>query len=225
MADVPYSPVPTILPSMDAAPRQEVDIGPAEFGVGVGQNVRRIGGIMREAQQAEFALSLKMAQEQAETQGLDAGTAYSRGSNDLERQFAQFRGQEAVNALPEYQKKLSELNKTIGSTLKSPIAKRVYASRAAGFETSSLNTLGIHADKEASFAAEAADTAAIQAAQSRFANHFGLTPTEPDVQEIMFLSKSLAARQGLPPEAAAVLMQKNVGDALAQVKIGRASCR
>lgn len=217
MADVPYSPVPSVQPTIDALPSQNIPAGPEEFGAGIGRSLQRVGGIARQAQEAQFALSLKFAQEQAETVALDASTEYSRQSNALERQFGQLRGQEAVNALPEYQKKLSELNRTIGSSLKSPMAKRVYAGRAAGFETTSLNTLGIHADQQAQFAAEAADVAAIQAAQSRFASHFGLTPTEPDIREIMLLSKSLAARQGLPPEAADVLMQKNVGDALAQV--------
>jgi hypothetical protein len=172
---------------------------------------------MRQAQEAEFDLSLRFAAQAAETRALDASTEFSRQANALEGEFGKLKGQLALDALPEYEKRLGQLEGEIGKGLKSPLAQRAYQNRAAQFRTSSLQTLGVYAANQGEAASEAADIAAIQAAQSRFASHFGLAPTEPDIAEIVSLSARRAARLGLPKEAADVLVQKNAGDALNQV--------
>src|SRR5262245_50078855 len=216
-ADVPYTPFPSVQPSVDGLPPQSVPAGPEEFGAGVGRSFRRTAQVMRQAQEAEFAMSVRLQEQQNETMALDASTEFSRRANALELEYRKLKGQQAVDAYPQFEKSLGELEAEIGKGLKAPSAARQYKARSSQYRTSSLQTIGLHAASEGDAAAEAADIAAIQAAQSRFANHFGVTDTRPDIDQIVSLSAQRAAHMGLPKEAADILVQKNVGEALKQV--------
>lgn len=217
MADTQYTPFPTVNPSAQPLPQQSVPLDEEMAGAGIGQSLQRTGAVMRQAQEQEFALELRFAEMEAETRALDAATAYTQQSNKIINDFRQLNGQQAVDALPGVEKSLVELDREIGKGLRSPVAQRAYKQRASNILSSNLQVAGIHSGTEAGKANDAAKSAAIQAAQSRFANHFGLAPTKPDIDEIVSLTSRLAFERGLPKEAADVLIQKNVGDALAAV--------
>lgn len=217
MADAPYTPFPSIQPSADALPSQQIPADEETFGAGVGTSLRRTGAIMRRAADETFALELRFAEMENETRALDAATEFTRRSNEITGKFRQLNGQQAVDALPGTERALVDLDREIGKSLKAPGAQRAYKARAGNILTSSMQVTGLHAADQAAAASDAAKVGAISAAQSRFANHFGIAPTKPDIDEIVSLSAALAFERGLPKEAADVLIQKNVGDALANV--------
>jgi hypothetical protein len=215
--NVPYTPFPTVQPNGAGLPEQNASADPAAFGAGFDQSLERFGARVSDIQDREFAQQLQFAQMREETSALNAATQFSQATTQSEVNFSKLRGQQAVDALPQFQADLDKQQAEIAKTLKSPMAQRAYLARSASYKVATFKSLGLHAATQSEVAMDAASAAAVSAAQSRFANHYGLADVEPDLNEIVALSAQQAMDKGLPKEAADVLIQKNTSDAIALV--------
>ena len=221
MADTGYTPFPTVQPTADALPPLSIPGDAEDFGAGIGRSLQRTGAIMRRNQEAEFGLQVQMAERAQETQALDASSAFSRKSSEMEIEFAKLNGQHAVDAFPEYQKNLAGLRTEIGQTLKGPLAQRAYKARTEGYETASLRSLGVHAANQGDAAYLAAKDGEISAATDRAVLHSLNDNVAPDYTEVISATLAKAQFQGLPKIAADAMVQKNISSVTASVIQGR----
>lgn len=103
MAQVPYSPVPNVVPNAPGAAPVRIDTPPAAFGVtiaeaekGLGQTTEQAGNTL-----AERALAIKGLENETWAKGAFVDAAAKVGEKDA--QFYSLRGQDAVNARPQYE--------------------------------------------------------------------------------------------------------------------------
>lgn len=217
-ADTGYSPIPSVQPTMDALPSQQVPADEETFGAGIGRSLRRTGAIMRQAADAEFDLTLQMERQSQETQALDASSEFSRQASAVQLEYNKLKGQQAVNGLPEYQKRLRDLRGEIGKSLKKPLAQRAYKFRTDSYETSALNAFGTHAANESDAAYLAALDGSIGAAKDRAVQKV-LSGQNAAIDYSETLNETLAKAQflGLDKKGADALVQQNTNAITAQV--------
>ncbi len=221
MAEVPYNPVQTQLPTGAATPAQHLDVSPDTFGASVGNALQRTGSILQDAQDRTFALQQHFQEQHNETVLRSADNELSQAQNDVELEFGALKGQDAVAAFPAYQQKIKDAREKVAQTIKNPVLRESFDLSAQARSNATLRSMGIHAADQADAANTAALKGSITAAQDRAVLHAGNSDVAPDYSEIVDATLVLAHKNGLPKEAADAMVQDNVGLATQQIIAAR----
>ncbi len=208
MAQVPYSPVPSVAPSEQGLPESQPNIPAAAFG---GDIATAISGMGKEISGAgneiyERAVWLQNLNNQAEAR--TAAANYTIAAGQEHTKFASLEGAEAVKAYPAYAKRIKELRQSIGSGLSTRMSSQMFDSESLGTLSHMIVNGGSHAAAaqkqyvKQSFDADVTtnfETAAQNPKDTRVFNS-SLEKAEGSIRQKGQL-------EGLPPEA----VENNVG--------------
>lgn len=165
MANVPYDPMRDQIDPTSRPPDMftRVDASPDAFGAATGRAMQSFG---REMQQTA-AVALKVQDQYDDVAAENALNQYQerirlslRGDPNVmvpgpdgvprpQTGFMALQGENAMNARQGVQKELSEFEKQLGNTLKSPIAKRKFSAAARSYRTNAFNQIDAHTDSQA----------------------------------------------------------------------------
>lgn len=132
MAQVPYSPVPTIGPSGQGIAAPRVNTPLEAFGGATGAALSNMGRVVDKAGDEIFARALALQELDNRAAADNADTQYMIEAGKLHADFNSLEGKAAKDAYPDYVKNLQELRQKIGADLPNDMSRRVYdaASRA-----------------------------------------------------------------------------------------------
>lgn len=128
---VPYSPVPDTTPSLAGAPFQQINPPANAFGAGVAQATESLGAGLSEAGAQTEATAVHIASMNAETSARNANTQFIPALSKAWADYSQLEGENAAKALPDFQKKLLDIQKQTSGTLGSPLAQKMFMDQSA----------------------------------------------------------------------------------------------
>lgn len=135
MAQVPYSPVPTVAPSGMATPKGGVDAPLAAFGGATGAALSKLGQTAEHAGDELFTRAVAMQQLNNEAEAKEADAQYMIEAGKLHADYSTLEGKAAVDAYPAFSKNLNDLRQKMKDGLSNDMAKRM-------FDASALSTMG-----------------------------------------------------------------------------------
>ena len=219
-----YNPVPEVSPSLSSGNDYlNIRATPEAFGAQVGEAGEKLGQTLEQTGDTAAKLALDFQQQHNNTVALNATTQGSTELSDLENNFRQLKGLNAVNSLPQYQAKIAEIQNRIADSMPNPSARLTFLDRFARYSDTTVKSLGLYTGDQADAANMAALNGSIDAAKSRAVLHSGISDTEPDFHDIVGATAQVAAKMGLPKEAADALVQKHVGDTMQDIITARIS--
>jgi hypothetical protein len=177
MPTVPYRPYPTAEPAVEPTPRIGLSVPGAAFGTNIAEAVKGFGGALQQASNDVAQTTLRIAALQNDTWAKDADTNAMIKIGQLDSEFKQLEGQNAVDALPEHQKKIQDIRDDALADAPNAGAKRMLnntLTRRVGF---AVVDAGNYAGTQAKVALNNASSARLQAAQETF------DPEHPETSE------------------------------------------
>lgn len=132
MAKVPYSPVPSVGATSDAAPNIGVRAVPDAFGASEAEGKRALGNALERAGDEIFQRAMALQDIQNKAEADDADTEYILATGKLHAEYNSLQGKAAVDAFPKYQQDLTRLRDEIGNKLTNSASKRMYDSSSRG---------------------------------------------------------------------------------------------
>ena len=135
MAQIPYSPVPTVAPSEAPTPGFRLNTPEGAFGGGVAGATQGLGQSISSTGNELFGRAIAMQQLANESEAREADSNYMVAAGDLHAKYNSLQGKAAVDAYPEYTKNLKELRVKMRDGLSSQISQKM-------FDAQSLGTMG-----------------------------------------------------------------------------------
>ena len=128
MPQVPYQPIPTERPNQ-ALDYQRVQANPDAFGAGVGRATQQLGGQIKQSSEAVYRAAADFQKRQDETD-VDAvySNVFSPAFRDMYQQYYSLQGKGAVDAMPDFIKKMQELQQETTQALPSDRQKHLFNS-------------------------------------------------------------------------------------------------
>jgi hypothetical protein len=211
MAQVPYSSIPEVAPTINgtgAAPVSVEAATPNAFGA-------QIGTAEQQAGEQTNQLAQKFATIYNESTARDATTKTAQQMADAEAAFHQLKGNDAVKGLKPFQDQISQIVKDNSAGL-SLNANSMYQRDSAGLVNNAKLKAGMHVGDQA----EKAQTDSLNASITTNVNQFAMNATNPT--GITYLNKiqddalSYAHHMGITdPNVADQLVSHNYGEAFA----------
>lgn len=205
---------PEIMPGSAGDNYQRQQASPQAFGAGTG---RAIAGMGEEI--GTIANAFQDMHNQ--TISLDAATEYSRKVSDLEIEHAKLQGLNAVNALPDYQKKIVDLQSTIAEGLPNEAVRFAFTNQTRNYRESTLRSMDLHAADQSEKAHVSALDGSIDAARTQAVLHYGRSDVEPDFSQTVSAAAAKAQFLGLDKTGADALVQSEVGKTMQDIIVSR----
>ena len=206
-----YDAVPTVAPNGPTGQMISTHYDPSMFG---GQVAQAIGQAGAQAQD----LGMQFIQRQNAINQLNATTAASKDLGQLDSQFRQLSGENAQNALPQYQQGVEAIRSKHAGSLQGA-AQVGFLHEFAGLADRTMTNMGIHAGTQAKEAHIQAMQGAINEEQSSLVRSAATTGQMPDFSGLINRAALLAHEQGMDKPAADALVQKVTGDAVRNMVI------
>jgi hypothetical protein len=219
MARVPYSPVPEVRAEPVRPKYFEIPTNPGQFGGLVAGAEERAGQQASESSAETFRTAVQLQQMRNATDALDRSTAASQDLGALDAQFRQLSGQNAVNALQEYQSKVRAIQDQYSEGL-SPMGEMAFKRDFRIYADRTLMNMGLHAGDQQKQAYVTGLRANIAAEQSRLVRDT-VTGETPDFSQLHDRTLMLAQAEGLDQASATALIQANTGKAMHDMVIAR----
>jgi hypothetical protein len=212
MANVPYTPVPTVSPTAHAQSRYQVSVSEANFGGDVGRALSSLGGTLRQSGDELFTRGLAMQELYNRSEAQNADALYMETVGKLHAEYNALQGKNAVDAYPGYVDSIKKAQADIREGLSNDTSRRL-------FDASSKGTMGRTIFNGAGYAASQNKAYANSASQARVAAIGNQTLSTPEDERSFFAGLDVTEREvraqgqlnGLAPEAIeeAVSMQKS----------------
>lgn len=135
MAQIPYSPVPTVAPTEAATPGFRLNTPEAAFGGATAAAIEGLGHVTEQAGNELFGRAIALQQLNNESEAREADAKYMMAAGDLHAKYQALEGKARVDAFPQYSKDLQDLRVKIRGSLSNPMAMKLY-------DASSLSTMG-----------------------------------------------------------------------------------
>lgn len=135
MAQIPYSPVPTVAPSEAPTPGFRLNTPEGAFGGGVAGATQGLGQSISSTGNELFGRAMAMQQLANESEAREADSNYMVAAGDLHAKYNSLQGKAAVDAYPEYANNLKELRVKMRDGLSSQTSQKM-------FDAQSLGTMG-----------------------------------------------------------------------------------
>lgn len=135
MAQVPYTPYPTVSPRAPGVPAVSVSTTPDMFGANIGRGMEQLGATESHVGDELFQRAVAMQELRNETEAKQADANYMIESGKLHAQFSSLEGKNAVDAFPKYISDLKSLREDMRQGLSNDQARRYY-------DSSSLQNMG-----------------------------------------------------------------------------------
>lgn len=216
-----YNPVPSVAPDAGTIGYEHLDLSPEAFGGGVARSLQQAGQEIKQAGQQQVRDALALAAQHNETKILDASSLASQQLGEIEAEYRQLHGNDAIAKLPEYQKRVNEVGSTVGKTLASPDAQRAFQARFTSYKDSTLRGFGLFAADQADQAYVNALEGNIGAAKSRLVRGSGLGNAAPDYSELLDTVARLGTKLGWDEGQAHAYLQKQTGDVVTDLVAAR----
>lgn len=218
--DDPYVPVQTVNPTIGLPnDYRQVEVTPGAFGGQVGEAESKFGATAGELADKSSELALQFQQVQNESTANSAVKDYALFASNSEMQLREKQGQNAVDALPAYQKAMSDKYDEMANNIQSPLAKQMFQQDARNFYDRSLYGAGLYVGDEAKKGLLVSDHGRIQASNDFTTLHFDdPKAVAQGVSDITNMSLLLAQHQGITdPDAVHAMTSDNVGKMLTSV--------
>lgn len=216
MARVPYNPVPTVAPTGAPDVFQRIPAAtPEAFGGLIGQAEQKFGASAEQASNEMAATAIRFQEMHNATVALNATTAASQELGQVETNFRQLKGLNAVNGLKSYQDQVAAIQSKYGDGL-NPMAKLAFLRDFRSNANRSLVSMGIHAGDQADNAHIGTLQASIAEAQSRMVRYAAQGGT-PDMHDIVDLTAQLGQFMGWDKNQTDHMLQVNMGEGLHRV--------
>jgi len=135
MAQIPYSPVPTVAPSEAPTPGFRLNTPEGAFGGGEAGATQGLGQSISSTGNELFGRAVAMQQLNNEAEARDADTKYMMQAGTLHADFSSLEGADAKAAFPKYQKDLADARVKLRDSLSNPMSQKM-------FDAQSLSTMG-----------------------------------------------------------------------------------
>ncbi len=135
MAQVPYSPVPTVAPSGQAIQAPRVNSPLEAFGGATGAALSRLGATAEKAGDEIFARGIALQNLNNESEAKEADASYMIEAGKLHAVYSALEGKSAVDAFPKYSKDLNELRVKTRDGLSNDMSRKM-------FDGAALSTMG-----------------------------------------------------------------------------------
>lgn len=213
MANVPYTPVPSVSPTSHAQSRYNVSASEASFGGDVGRALGSLGGNIQRAGDELFARGLAMQELYNRSEANEADAQYMEVLGKLHAEYNSLQGKDAVTAYPKYIDDIKEAQKKIREGLSNDASRRL-------FDTSSKGTMGRSIFNGAGHAATQNKKYHISSIDSDIQSQTDLAATSDNPREVESaraklknLSQQRSALLGQDPETAS-LQEKTINSSL-----------
>lgn len=225
MAQVPYSPVPSVVPNAQGVQAPRLDTPTAAFGGATAKAQEGLGTAMIGAGDELFKRALAMQELANHTEAQEAATDYVIEAGKLHADFNSLQGRDRVLAFPKYQENLKNMRTGMRDKLSNPMSQKL-------FDNESFPTLARTIFNGAGVAASAQKEWTINVQKSRLEldlKQVNDNPTDDGfftekLGRIVSSSRNLAAQMGLPAgsDQEKVLITANVSKAWSERLIGLA---
>lgn len=200
-----YGGSPTVENQGVSGARQDITATPGMFGAQVGASVSDAGKQISET-------ANHFQQIYADSTARDAVTSATQKLSDLEEQYKTNRGNNAVQALPAFQKQAADLINQSADGM-SPAVSKMFKDQFAPHVDGAIFRAGGYAGSQA----EHAQITSLDASIANSINLMALHPEDPDARKtnlsnIMDASFQRAHAEGAPPEVANQLFSHNAGE-------------
>ena len=135
MAQVPYTPVPSVAPSGEATPSLADRSISDAFGANIAQAVGGLGKVVEGAGNELFARAMATQQLANESEAREADSNYMIKAGELHANYSALQGKDAVDAYPAYAKSLQDLRAKMRDGMSNPMSMKM-------FDAQSLSTMG-----------------------------------------------------------------------------------
>lgn len=196
MAQVPYSPVPTVATEASPQPFSGVNPTAADFGGRVAGAVEETGQKITQIGQEQNRMALELQAQHNATVLNDTTTAMSADIGKLDNEFRTLHGNEAVAKLPEYQQKLGQIREKYAKTMTAPVLERAFAQTWNQFQSTTEKAFGAHAAQQADDAYIKSLQSKADAAVDRVIRNSGLGNEDPDYDDIIDSAVSIGTKMG-----------------------------
>lgn len=211
MARVPELNVPEVTPQDRPISSMNIPSSPAMFGGTIAQAEEKAGGTMMDINKEMFATNMRIKENQADVEGLQAGNGFYKYATDQLQDFKSKQGMDAVNALKPYQDGINDYVQHTADDL-SPIARARFLSnvdiRAFNLQREAVT----YADGQARVAKDKEFDAGISLSSDAAAKDpWNMSPDGPIVQGSQAITKAWqekAALHGYDEETAEAGRQK-----------------
>lgn len=212
-----YNPTPTVAPEVGAQPYEHLDLGPDAFGGGVAQSLEEAGQTLKQVGEQQFHDALALQEQHNETLVLDASSDASQKIGEIEAEYRQLHGNDAVTQLPDFQKRIAEVGETIAKTMPSPATQRAFHARFTSYSDQTNRGFGLYAADQADQAHVSALEGSIGAAKSRLVRESGLGNAAPNYNELVDNVSRLGVKLGWDKPQVTAYLQKQTGDVVADM--------
>lgn len=197
---------PTVESQGVSSARQDITATPGMFGAQVGEAVSSAGKQISET-------ANHFQQIYADSTARDAVTSATQKLSNLEEQYKTNRGNNAVQALPVFQKQAADLINESADGM-SPAVSKLFKDQFSPHINGAIFRAGSYAGSQA----EHAQITSLDASIANSVNLMALHPDDPisrktNITNIMDSSFQRAHAEGAPPEVANQLFSHNVGEA------------
>ena len=128
MAQIPYSPVPTVAPSEAPTPGFRLNTPEGAFGGGVAGATQGLGQSISSTGNELFGRAMAMQQVNNEAEKDNKVSSYIRESGELDNKFRQLSGSQPQEALNDHIKALSDLRDKYADSVSNPMVKKGFDS-------------------------------------------------------------------------------------------------
>lgn len=211
MAQVPYSPVPSVQPSGEGIRNLSVSgVSEAAFG---GASAKAAGGFARQLESSgdeifKRALAMQTLANEAEAQ--DANARFVEAMSGLHAEFQSTQGKDAVDGRQPYLDNLNSLREEIGGSLSNPASTRLYNNMTRQqYSRAAFNAAGHSATEFKKYLVKGADAEIKAKTQATLTNPGGQEGFEEDVADVERTIRGTKAVVSGLPQAEVDLMVNN----------------
>lgn len=121
-----YTPVPGVNPGVGAiGARQRIDARPEAFGGGIARAMETLGGAVEKASETGFQLATMQEQIDGQTHAAELHSWQSEQTSKAQAEFLTLKGKAAIDALPEFDKRIREIHDEAKGRAGNPFTTRL----------------------------------------------------------------------------------------------------
>lgn len=202
MAQVPYSPVPSVAVSGAGVSEVHTNVASEAFGGNVAQAIAGVGKAVEGAGDQVYERAVWLQNQQNQADARQASADYTIAAGKLHADYNSLEGKNAVDAYPKFAQSLKDLRGQYGSSLTAPMARQMYDNESLGTMSHAIFNGSSHAaGQQKTYIVGSMDAditsqfeQAAQNPKDDLGFNKGLTNVEATIRQKGKL-------QGLPPEA------------------------
>lgn len=221
MAQVPYSPVPTVATEANPQPFSSVNPTAADFGGKFASAVEETGQKITQIGQEQNRMALELQAQHNTTLFNDTTTAMSEDIGKLDNEFRSLHGNNAVAQLPEFQQRLDQIREKYAKSMQAPVLQRAFNDKWNEFRSTTNRSFGAHAANQADDAYIKSLQAKGDAAVDRLVRNSGLGGADPDYDDIIDSAVALGTKMGWDKATTDTYVQSKATDAVKGIVIAR----